>query len=307
MFGYILPEKPELKLKEYEIYRSIYCSVCKGIRKNSGNLQRLLLQYDSAFLAIVIAVAYGKRFDFIKGKCLLHPAKKRMFADSNIIIDYASDMNVILAYYNIRDKWLDDRSAKALTAEILMKPSFKKLKAKYKRKCEYIENQLKELDRIEKGQGRSIDEAAHPFSLIMTEIMCDQALHNKLSDIGKKREDVLAMLKEIGYNTGKWLYTIDAFDDIEKDAVKGSYNPFLRQFDYEKGLDMDCFIAKLKDRADYLLTSCLERIGKAYELFDKNALSSILGNIIYMGMLSRTEEVLERKKNTECKTTLNRK
>lgn len=52
MFGYILPDKPELKIKEYELYRAYYCGVCRAIKRRHGNIPRLTLTYDITFLAL---------------------------------------------------------------------------------------------------------------------------------------------------------------------------------------------------------------------------------------------------------------
>ncbi|WP_283129067.1 DUF5685 family protein, partial [Allofournierella massiliensis] len=32
MFGYVTPEKPEMKVKEFESYRAMYCGLCKQLK-----------------------------------------------------------------------------------------------------------------------------------------------------------------------------------------------------------------------------------------------------------------------------------
>ena len=51
MFGYIRPNKPELLVKEYDLYKSAYCGLCKRMGKDYGRLSRLALSYDGTFLA----------------------------------------------------------------------------------------------------------------------------------------------------------------------------------------------------------------------------------------------------------------
>jgi len=103
MFGYILPEKPELKIKEYEIFRAYYCGVCKSIGDRFGQITRISLNYDSAFLALLLDSISRENVKIRKEKCFIHPLKKLFVARDSEVIDYASDINIILAYHNLKD------------------------------------------------------------------------------------------------------------------------------------------------------------------------------------------------------------
>lgn len=50
MFGYVRIYKPELKIKDYEIYKAAYCSVCRALGRHYGVIARGLLSYDATFL-----------------------------------------------------------------------------------------------------------------------------------------------------------------------------------------------------------------------------------------------------------------
>ena len=50
-----MPEKSELKVKEYEMFKAFYCGICKSMAKRIGNLPRITLNYDSTFLALILA------------------------------------------------------------------------------------------------------------------------------------------------------------------------------------------------------------------------------------------------------------
>ena len=52
MFGYVKTDKPEMKIKEYEAYRGLYCSLCKAMGKHFGVFSRLTLSYDITFLVL---------------------------------------------------------------------------------------------------------------------------------------------------------------------------------------------------------------------------------------------------------------
>ena len=53
MFGYVKACTPELKIKEFETYKAVYCSLCKKLGKSYGILSRFTLSYDFTFLAIL--------------------------------------------------------------------------------------------------------------------------------------------------------------------------------------------------------------------------------------------------------------
>lgn len=283
MFGYIMPEKPELKIKEFDIYRAYYCGVCKSIGKKHGHLKRMTLTYDAAFLALLLCSILNIETKLVKERCMVHPVKKH-FITYNEIIDYASDINIILAYNNIIDKWKDDKSKAALLGIAALRKVYKKLKILHPEKCAIINQRLEELSALEKNRCDSIDAAAEPFAKLMEEVLD----YDKLDD--KTRQ----VLRWMGYNLGKWIYLIDAFDDLEEDVKSSNYNPLLTHFKYSGGNIVD-FKNEIKEQVEFTLLYCLGEASKAFELLSAKENRGILENILYMGMLSKTDKILCRR------------
>ncbi len=283
MFGYIVPEKPDMKIKDYELFRAYYCGVCRAIGERHGQTKRLALSYDSAFLAVLLSAVADKKVRVTKKRCLAHPLIKRHVADRSDIIDYASDINTILTYYSLEDKKRDEASAVSASALIMLRRSFVKLRKQYDKKCAVMERHLDDLVRLEKEKCASMDKAAEPFAKLMEEIMAYGPL---CSD--DKTEKILRWM---GYNLGKWIYLLDAYDDLEKDIKKGSYNPLICQYGYE-GQDIGGFRDQIRSRVEFNLTYSLNEIAKAYELLDIRMNKDILENIIYLGMRRKTENIL---------------
>lgn len=283
MFGYILPEKPELKIKEYELFKAYYCGVCKSIAKRFGQFQRLTLNYDTTFLALLLSSLSAEKLRIKSERCIAHPINKRNIIKENGIIDYAADMNIILAYYNLLDNWKDERSVLSASGMLLLKSGYNKAKKKYFEKCDIIEKRLGELSLLEKEKCSSMDRAAEPFAKLMEEILAFEPIYKN-----EKNEEVL---RWIGYNIGKWIYTLDAYDDIESDIKKKAYNPLICQFNYGNE-DIKDFKAKIKEPVEFNLTHSLSQISKGYELLNMKNNSNLIENIIYMGMLRKTEKIL---------------
>ena len=283
MFGYIVPEKPEMKIKEYELFRAYYCGVCKSIGKRYGQLERLTLNYDSTFLAILISAIAGDRIKVQKMRCIAHPIERRHIICDNPIIDYASDINILLAYYNLEDKRRDDGGFVPTAAITLMRRAFRRLRKKYYDKCTIIEKRLEDLLLLEKAKCPSMDQAAEPFAKLMEEVTAYETLC--------KDEKNEKTLRWIGYNLGKWIYLIDAYDDLEKDIKGKNYNPLIYQYKYDSK-EICEFKKEIRDRVEFNLTYSLNEIARAFELLDLKANKEILENIIYMGMLRKTEKIL---------------
>lgn len=286
MFGYILPDKPELKIKEYELYRAYYCGVCRAIKRRHGNIPRLTLTYDITFLALFLSALVEKQPDYQDFRCILHPMKRRKMVSSSEILDYAADMNVLLSWLNLRDKWQDEKSKAARAGMFVLRRAYERVKAEYPEKSRMINEKLGELARLEKDKCASIDQAAEPFARLMEELIC-----HPLVCTDKKIE---AILRRTGYHVGKWLYTLDALDDLEEDIKNKSYNPFVYEYNYQGG-DIKEFRSSLLDDAEFLLIHTLSELARCFELLEFKRHKNIAGNIIYLGMQKKTEAVLGRR------------
>ncbi|WP_027628072.1 DUF5685 family protein [Ruminiclostridium cellobioparum] len=294
MFGYIMPEKPELKIKEFDIYRAYYCGVCKAIGKRHGQLKRMTLTYDAAFLAMLLCSLLKIETRLVKERCMVHPLKKS-FVTYNEIVDYSSDINIILAYNNIKDKWTDDKSKAALAGMAVLSREYKKLVLEYSGKCAIIEQRLSELSRLEREGCASLDAAAEPFAKLMEEVLDYESLE----------DDIRQVLRWMGYNIGKWIYLIDAFDDLEEDVKNSSYNPLLLHFKYDgSGEDIPAFKDRIKSQVEFTLLYCLREASKAFELLDAKENKGILENILYIGMLSKTDKILCRRSCGNCEKSV---
>ena len=54
MFGYVNANWKELPKERQKRFGTVYCGVCRRIREQSGSFSRLSLQYDAAFLGMLL-------------------------------------------------------------------------------------------------------------------------------------------------------------------------------------------------------------------------------------------------------------
>ncbi len=299
MLGYIKPDNPELKIKEFELYGGYYCGICKSISKRYGQLPRLALSYDSVFLAILLSGIDSKMERIEQERCIVHPMKKRTIIYDSPEIDYAADILLLLAYYKLKDDVIDEKSKKAALACFFMNGTVQKLMKSIPEKCRYVKNRLEELSTLEDERCPSIDRSAEPFALLMEEVFDYPGLKER-----DNSEELSKIYRRIGYHIGKWVYLIDAYDDIEENIKSNSFNPLIAQFSYnesEEGIEE--FKERIKERTERNLVLYLAEIAKCCGELNIEKNKGIIENILYFGLMRKTEDILREPKQIERANT----
>lgn len=289
MFGYIRPYKPELKIKEFGVYKAVYCGLCQTLGRRYGLLSRMILSYDAAFTAILQLSLKSGCAGFQQKRCPSHPFKKCGCSMPAKELDYWADASVILWYYKVLDNIHDSGIFKKAAAVLLLPAaSFLFRKAQklnpFVAKCsgEYI----KEQSEVEKSRCKNIDKAAHPTAKLMSELLKNGAA-------GDERR----ILERMGYFIGRWVYFSDAADDLPDDVKSGSYNPFAQAFDFSPETSAD----ERKKAAEPMLNSCIFEISAAFELLEVKKFAPIIYNIIYLGLPEMKKAVFSELSGKEKK------
>lgn len=273
MFGYVLPERSELKIRELETYQSYYCGLCFALKEQYRFWGRLSLNYDMTFLAILLTALYEPEEMQKKVRCIVHPARKHMSVQ-NKYIKYAADMNILLTYYKCLDDWQDERKVVSAAYARLLYRAGKKVGGKYPQKADCIQRYLEELSVLEKQECADLDVVAGCFGNICAELfVCEE-------DIWK------SSLRKIGFFLGKFIYLLDAYDDLEKDLKNGCYNP-LRIY------------TKRENFTEWIHQILRLNIAEVCREFEKLPIvehAGLLKNILYAGVWSKFNTVCDGRK-----------
>lgn len=272
MFGYVKINKMDLTFREYEHYRGYYCGLCKSLKDNHGEISRLSLNYDITFLVLVLTSVYKPKSNVIEEGCIANPFKKKKKI-INEITEYAANMNVLLTYYKLEDNLKDDNRLKDKLAYNIYKGSLKKAYEKYPQKSEFIKNQLNILYNLEQEKNLNIDLVSNTFGNLMGEIF------------SYKNDQYEKELRRIGFNIGKYIYLLDAYEDLDKDYEKGRYNPFIEYIDRKE---------ELKIKVDKLISMSLGMVGRSIDNLNLRFNTGIIENIIYSGVYLRYQNILEK-------------
>ncbi len=278
MFGYIVVNKPELKIKDFDTYRSFYCGLCRELKHRYGISGQISISYDMTFVVMLLSGLYEPSTKKGTTRCGVHPIHKQSVR-KNEITEYGADMNVLLTYYKCMDDWNDEKKVTRRIYAALLQNRENRLEAVYKNKIQVIINDLEQLSRWEKAGEKDLDKMAGCFGKIMEEIFA-------------YREDVWEKsLRRMGFYLGKFIYLLDAYDDVEKDIEKENYNPFAEKYKSKH----------FEEEVRSILIMMLAEVCKEFEKLPIIKYGDILRNILYSGVWCRFEDISRRRREEQEK------
>lgn len=272
MFGYIIINKGDMKFKEFDIYHSYYCGLCNALKHKYGKIGQLSLSYDMTFVVMLLSSLYEPETGIGQVKCIAHPFEKHTIRQ-NEFSDYGADMNVLFTYYKCKDDWQDERKLSRLAYSKLLCRAYRTVCARYGEKARKIAGLLWEMAQEEKHQNQDIDHMAGLFGAIMGEILAFRP------------DEWQDNLRAMGAFLGKFIYLMDAYEDVEEDIRQNRYNPLKRKFynpDFEE---------EIKTILTMMMAGCCREFEKLPVI--ENA--EILRNILYSGVWYRYEMVHEKR------------
>lgn len=272
MFGYIVPCRDELKIREEAEYKAWYCGLCRSIGWRYGQFARLALSYDCAFIALLLSGVTGEG-GLETARCPFRPIKKRPMAMGSESLFFAADLDILLAWNKLADDWRDEHKPGAPLGRMALFGAVRRAEGRAPGLAKAIREGVAELMELEKENCNELDAPADAFARMMRSVGTCAPLPQ-----GPARRIVPHVL----YHIGRWVYLMDAWDDRGKDERKGAYNPFLAS-------------GAGKERARFLLALSQNEALAAYELLNIEAHKGLLDNIVYEGCAGRMRGILEAK------------
>ena len=289
MFGYVTVNRPELKVKELELYRSYYCGLCAELHRRYGRKGQLLLSYDCTFLLLLLTGTYEPEETEKLSRCIVHPAIVHR-ETSNRFTQYAADMNVLLAWLKAADDWRDERKQSAKLLAMLLRRDYLKIRERYPRQEKAVRENIQALYREERREQRSAasfegQAGSEKVAQILARIDKTAGYTGRfLGELCVVREDRWAEdLRGTGFYLGKFIYLIDAYDDLEEDRKKGNYNVLL---ELQRALP--------ESFEDYVRQILLDTAACCCRVFERLPIVKdveLLRNILYSGIWVRFHQI----------------
>ena len=285
MYGYIIPDKPNMFFKDYALFRAFYCGMCAALKSECGQRSRLTVNYDTAFITALFHSYLEIKPEYKKIKCAPHPFKSRVIAVKNPLIKKLAALNVLTAYYKLTDDINDTKSLKKKLARASLKKAYKKAKKILPEADAVIAVNYNALRVLEKENCASIDRAADCTASMMRD--CAKILVGEERGKDEKPPEALGGLF---YNLGRYIYLLDALDDIDEDSRKKCYNPFIAAYgDYTNKNE---FVAKHRDEIAFAVNSSIAAVNANYDALGLAEGRNLLDNIIKLGLYKKFGQVL---------------
>ncbi len=281
MFGYVVVDKEKLTPQENALYRAFYCGVCKTVKQEYGNLTRVCTTYDITFLSILSHDCLNYPVQLTNESCIANPFQKKLIVKDNSLMRKISAIAVLLVYYKLQDDVLDGKKSRKILNTLFSK-QVKKAKFIFPEADEIIDKYYTKLRYMENANEQIIDKVSDCFGNMLKELFvlvipsCDDKVYS------------------LAYNVGKYIYLIDAVDDLEDDAKSGNYNPFIAC--YGKCEDREKF---LKEHGRDIEFAVYGTINKAICAFNDRAYNQsylLLKNIMHYGLKRRADDVFAGRK-----------
>lgn len=284
MFGYVIPDKNNMYIKDFNVFQSFYCGLCKALGKTGSQATRLCTNYDITFYNILLHSLTDTEVKFERKMCVYNGKRKVIAMPDELSLKMA-DLAAMLVYYNAEDDVADGKRSR-----ILIKWRLSARKRAAAKRLPEIDKLMKEsfarLNRLEKQQCESIDMAADCFASLMRDIT------RQFLDADKATDD-------FAYNLGRLVYLMDAVDDVEKDCREKRYNVLL--LNYGDCANKQDYLAKNMDELSFLLGSTYNKMVGCYNEMKIVMYEGVLSNTVYLGIKMQMDRLL--KGDEKCQLT----
>ncbi len=291
MFGYVRIYKPQLRICEYEQYKAVYCTLCKELGKGYGPFARMLLNYDYTFVALLYMALHKQQPCVERKCCVFNPLKRCSYCKGDREgFRLTCAMTAEMYYHKLSDNVADSGWLASLGWRFLRltaRPMRRKAKKLYPQIDALVERCMADQAAAEQAEDSSIDSAAEPSARLISE----------LAQMVAANDTDRVVLKDFGYFFGRWIYLIDAFDDMADDVKKNSFNPFAARFGLTKE-DIENNTMRYSEArlyANECLNMTVARALTAFDLLDTGVYAPIFENILMLGLGEAQRQALNEK------------
>ena len=267
-----MPLVCELKVCEYETFKAYYCGLCKTLKRKYR--KSAVLNYDCTFIYLLGDGLKRETAECVPVKCGLHPfrGKKAVFSDA---AEYAADLNLLMAYAKLEDDVRDSGKISARLRLPAYRRAYEKAAARNPDAARLMHETAERLHELEAAASADTDAAADTYARLFGSVLMEL--------------DVLQshILYDLGYNLGRWVYLIDAYDDIKKDRENGEYHVFVNKYGMTGPVP-----EPVQKEVLFVLNYTLAQAAAAFARLKLEKNRGILENIVRLGLREQTKKVL---------------
>lgn len=287
MFGYLDVQRDKLSDGARGFWHAFMCGECISTKNLFGNLPRLYVNHDITFFNVLFHSICGMEVQTEKLHCLSHPIKKQTIVKPDALTDKISAANVILMYWNLFDDVTDGTGLVKRMAFASLKKAYKKARSILPELDKSVDENYRNLRKSETDKNSGLDETAHHFAKLSQDF-CKDVLGEKSTEFAET----------LCYNIGKWIYLIDALDDLKKDLRRKNYNPFAAAYKVKTEKQL----AEHFDDVKFIMYSVLNRIAQCFNDLNLSLYECLPRNVLLLSIREKTQTILNKYKSpTEAK------
>lgn len=223
MFGYVRPALGRMDEEDRARYQQAYCGLCHTMGRRHGWLARFTLNYDFTFLAVLLYGADGGT-EVCRRRCPAHPLRKPAACLCGPGLAAAADESIILTWYKLTDDIADHGKLVGLFyrgVRRLFRRAYRRAAAARPEFDRQVREGMERLSEYERVQSPQMDRVADSFASILAAAAQECA--------GGER--VHRVLEQLLYHLGRWIYLVDAWEDLGDDGKHSRYNPLDARFE----------------------------------------------------------------------------
>ena len=277
MFGYIAPVLSVLSEEQQQRYHAVYCGVCHALKDRHGQSGRISLSNDMTFLALLLSSLYEPENRQTENRCAVHPLKKHLYNVSSMI-DYAADMNALLFYFKCLDQHMDDHSVRGKAGAGLFRHASEKVRSIWPVQAAGVEESLRELWAEEQRLTPDPDRLCNLSGRMLGAVF-----------VPKPENLWSPLLRSVGESLGRFIYWMDAWEDLDEDLKKKRFNPLAA---YRCRPDYDDFC---RETLEMLIAEAAQN----FEFLPLEQDLDLLRNVIYSGVWQRYILKTEKKRKED--------
>ncbi len=284
MFGYVIPDKLNMYIKDFNVFQSFYCGLCKTLGETGSQLTRLCTNYDVTFYNVLLHSLTKTEVSFERKLCAYN-GKRKVVVKTDELSKKLADVAVMLVYYNVEDDVTDGKKSR-LPIKWRLYPRKRKAAKRLPEIDKLMKESFSKLNALERENCESVDRVADCFASLMR-------------DMTRLIIDTDDTIDTFMYNLGRMIYLLDAVDDVEKDSKKHNYNPLI--VNCGECAEKRDYLAKNADELSFLLNSTYNKMVACYNDMDIVLYEGVLSNTIYLGIKMQMERLL--KGEDKCRQT----
>jgi hypothetical protein len=238
MYGLMRARHCGQSVEQSELHRLHYCGTCKTMGRFYGQRSRLSLNHDVVFLAELLTLlsdeppAWGADNAYLSYNCLSLPRSEENVPRA---LQLAAAANILLTEFKVADRIKDGGLFRWRLVQRFFSGGFRRAAALLRR-LDFPVDELRRLQDRQDEREISLAPRRNPAALLRrlaspTAAATAMFFAHGARAIGKPgAPDVVDAMRRLGYDFGRLVYLLDAFEDYERDWRQGEFNALRAAF-----------------------------------------------------------------------------